>query len=161
WIGLVFACVFAASMNSSSAELNALTSCTVIDVVKRVRAGPWAPAAELWVSRLVTFLWTAFAVAFAESASHLGSLVEAVNLLGSLFYGTILGIFLSAFYLRRIRGPPGFAGGLVAEARGAAWCAVPHISFLWYNVVGCVLVPAVALLVEALARAPVGSTEHS
>jgi SSS family transporter len=161
WIGLVFACVFAASMNSSSAELNALTSCTVIDVVKRVRAGPWTPAAELWVSRLVTFLWTAFAVAFAESASHLGSLVEAVNLLGSLFYGTILGIFLTAFYLKRIRGTAVFVGALVAEAAVLACFHFTHLSFLWYNVVGCVLVPAVARLVEALSRAPVGSTERS
>ena len=161
WIGLVFACVFAASMNSSSAELNALTSCTVIDVVKRVRAGPWTPAAELWVSRLVTFLWTAFAVAFAESASHLGSLIEAVNLLGSLFYGTILGIFLSAFYLRRIRGTAVFVGALVAEAAVLACFHFTHISFLWYNVVGCLLVPAVALLVEALTRAPVGYSGRS
>jgi hypothetical protein len=161
WIGLVFACVFAASMNSSSAELNALTSCTVIDVVKRVRAGPWTPAAELWVSRLVTLLWTAFAVGFAESASHLGSLVEAVNLLGSLFYGTILGIFLSAFYLRRIHGTAVFVGALVAEAAVLACFHFTHISFLWYNVVGCVLVPAVALLVEALARPPVGYSKRT
>ena len=161
WIGLVFACVFAASMNSSSAELNALTSCTVVDVVMRVRRGPWTPAAELWLSRLITFLWTAFAVAFAESASHLGSLVEAVNLLGSLFYGTILGIFLSAFYLKWIRGTAVFVGALVAEAAVLACFHFTHISFLWYNVVGCLVVPAVAALVEALSRAPVGYSDRS
>ena len=155
WIGLVFACVFAASMNSTSAELNALTSSTVVDVVKRIRPGAWASGTELWLSRLVTFLWAAFAVAFAESASHLGSLVEAVNLLGSLFYGTILGIFLTAFYLRKVGGMAVFVGALVAEAAVLACFRFTRISFLWYNVVGCVLVALVALLVEALARAPV------
>jgi Na+/proline symporter len=155
WIGLVFACVFAASMNSTSAELNALTSSTVVDVVKRIRGGPWTASAELWLSRLVTLLWTAFAVAFAESVSHLGSLVEAVNVLGSLFYGTILGIFLTAFYVRRVGGTAVFVGALVAEAAVLACFHFTRISFLWYNVVGCLLVVAVAASVEPLARAPV------
>lgn len=155
WIGLVFACVFAASMNSTSAELNALASCTMVDVVKRVRAGPWSARSELWLSRLVTFLWAAFAVGFAESASHLGSLVEAVNLLGSLFYGTILGIFLTAFYLRRVGGTAVFVGALAAEAAVLACFRFTHLSFLWYNLVGCVLVALVALLVEPFSRGPV------
>jgi Na+/proline symporter len=150
-----FACVFAASMNSTSAELNALTSSTVVDVVKRIRGGPWTASAELWLSRLVTLLWTAFAVAFAESVSHLGSLVEAVNVLGSLFYGTILGIFLTAFYVRRVGGTAVFVGALVAEAAVLACFHFTRISFLWYNVVGCLLVVVVAASVEPLARAPV------
>ena len=150
WIGLVFACVFAASMNSTSAELNSLTSTTVIDVIKRIRPGPSSPRADVWMSRLVTVGWTVFAVAFAESASRLGSLIEAVNVLGSLFYGTILGIFLTAFFLRRVGGTAVFAGALVAEAAVLGCFTFTKISFLWYNVIGCVLVMAVASLIQAM-----------
>ena len=148
-IGLVFAAIFAASMNSSSAELNALTSTTVVDVIRRLtRAAPdGAPA--VWLSRIVTVAWAAFAVGFAEYASRLGSLIEAVNILGSLFYGTILGIFLTAFYLKRVGGTAVFAGAIVAEIAVIACFKLTGISFLWYNLVGCVLVMAVALAVQA------------
>jgi Na+/proline symporter len=150
WIGLVFACVFAASMNSTSAELNALTSTTVIDVIRRVRRGASSPRAELWTSRVVTVAWTVFAVAFAESASRLGSLIEAVNVLGSLFYGTILGIFLTAFFVKRVGGTSVFAAALVAEAAVIACFAFTKISFLWYNLIGCALVVGIATLLELL-----------
>ena len=161
WIGIVFACMFAASMNSTSAELNALASSTVVDVVRRIHRGFRGPRAELWLSRLVTFLWAAFAIAFAESASRLGSLVEAVNLLGSLFYGTILGIFLTAFFLRGVRGTAVFVGALAGEACVLACFRLTGLSFLWYNVVGCAVVMAVAASVEGLARAPVRSSDRS
>ena len=151
-IGLVFACVFAASMNSTSAELNALTSTTVVDVVKRFRGAPSGDRAQLWMSRAITCGWTLFAVAFADAVSRLGSLIEAVNILGSLFYGTILGIFLTAFYLKRAGGTAVFAGALAAQAAVVACFAFTRISFLWYNVIGCALVMAVALGVESLRR---------
>jgi Na+/proline symporter len=150
-IGLVFAAVFAASMNSLSAELNALTSTTVVDVLKRLpirRA--WSDRGDLIVSRIVTLFWAAFAVAFAEYASRLGSLIEAVNILGSLFYGTILGIFLTAFYLKRVGGTAVFIAALVAEAAVIACFKLTGISFLWYNLIGCVLVMGIALLVQAM-----------
>jgi hypothetical protein len=89
-------------------------------------------------------------VGFAEYASRLGSLIEAVNILGSLFYGTILGIFLVAFYLPRVRGTPVFVAALVAEAMVIACFKLTHISFLWYNLIGCVLVMAVALALQPL-----------
>ncbi len=151
-IGLVFAAIFAASMNSTSAELNALTSTTVVDVYQRVVRRPASGRHELWVSRLTTLGWAVFAVGFAEYASRLGSLIEAVNILGSLFYGTILGVFLTAFYCPRVRGTAVFAAALVAEAAVAACFAFTEISFLWYNLVGCALVVGIALL--ASLRAP-------
>ncbi len=152
-IGLVFAAVFAASMNSTSAELNALTSTTVVDVYRRV-AGPAAdPGRDVRVSRIVTVAWAAFAVGFAEYAARLGSLIEAVNILGSLFYGTILGIFLTAFYLRRVGGTAVFVAALAAEAVVVACFALTKISFLWYNLIGCALVMAIALALQpALGR---------
>ena len=152
-IGLVFAAIFAASMNSTSAELNALTSTTVVDIYKRLARRPGDGRHDLWVSRLVTLGWAAFAVGFAEYASRLGSLIEAVNILGSLFYGTILGIFLTAFYCKDVRGTAVFAAALAAEAVVVACFALTEISFLWYNLIGCALVVLLALGLTAAARA--------
>ncbi len=153
-VGLVLAAMFAASMNSSSAEMNALTSTTVVDVYKRLRAraGSAGDTArrELLVSRLATVVWTAFAVGFAEFSARLGSLIEAVNILGSLFYGTILGIFLTAFYLPRVRGTEVFLAAIGAEAVVVACFALTRISFLWYNLVGCVVVMGLALAIGAM-----------
>jgi len=148
-IGLVFAAVFAASMNSTSAELNALTSTTVVDFYKRIAGVSRDGRRDVWVSRLVTVAWAAFAVGFADYAARLGSLVEAVNILGSLFYGTILGIFLTAFLLRHVGGTAVFAGAIVAEVVVVACFRLTGISFLWYNLIGCVLVMAVSLAWQA------------
>jgi uncharacterized sodium:solute symporter family permease YidK len=150
-IGLVLAAVFAASMSSMSAEINALGATTVVDVWRRLWGGEGARR-EMWVSRLSTFAWGCFAMSFAEYAARLGSLVEAVNILGSLFYGTILGIFLVAFYLKRVQGGAAFYAALVAEAAVIACFAFTRISFLWYNVLGCVLVVSLALVFNELAR---------
>jgi Na+/proline symporter len=144
-IGLVLAAVFSASMSSMSAEINALGATTVVDLWRRFFKGQ-SGKYEVWVSRLSTFGWGCFAIGFAEYASRLGSLIEAVNILGSLFYGTILGIFLVAFYLKRIKGGTAFFAALIAEAGVLACFFFTRISFLWYNVVGCVLVVGISLL---------------
>ena len=149
-IGLVFAAVFAASMNSTSAELNALTSTTVVDVYKRLAGVAGDGRHDVWISRVVTVGWAVFAVGFAEYASRLGSLIEAVNILGSLFYGTILGIFLTAFYLPRVGGTAVFAAAIVAEVVVIACFRLTGISFLWYNLIGCAMVMVVALAVQAI-----------
>ncbi|MEK7331574.1 MAG: sodium:solute symporter [Candidatus Eisenbacteria bacterium] len=151
-IGLVFAAVFAASMNSTSAELNALTSTTVVDVYKRLAGTSADGRHDVWVSRLVTVGWAAFAVGFAEYAARLGSLIEVVNILGSLFYGTILGIFLTAFYLRWVGGTAVFIGAIVAEVAVIACFKLTGISFLWYNLIGCALVMVTALALQPLVR---------
>jgi hypothetical protein len=101
-------------------------------------------------SRLVTLFWAGFAVLFAEYASRLGTLVEAVNILGSLFYGTILGIFLTAFYLKRVGGSAVFVAALLAEAVVILCFKLTAIGFLWYNLIGCALVMAFALALSAL-----------
>ncbi|OFV82704.1 MAG: sodium:solute symporter [Acidobacteria bacterium RBG_13_68_16] len=147
-VGLVLAAVFAASMSASSAELNALASATVVDVYRRLLK----PGAEerhyVVVSRLATVFWGAFAIAFAQQASRLGSLVEAVNILGSLFYGTILGIFLTGFYVHRVSGTSVFAAAIVAETAVIGCYLFTPISFLWYNVLGCLAVILIALVLE-------------
>jgi Na+/proline symporter len=149
-LGLMLAAVFAASMNSVSSELNALASTTVVDVYRRLVRSDAGERHYVWVARAATLGWGAFAIAFAENASRLGSLVEAVNILGSLFYGTILGVFLVAFFLRRVGGTAVFLAAIGAETLVVACYALAPISFLWYNVVGCAAVVALALALQRL-----------
>ncbi|MFH1176855.1 MAG: sodium:solute symporter, partial [Acidobacteriota bacterium] len=151
-LGLMLAAVFAAAMNSSSAELNALASTTVVDVYRRHLRPVASERHYVMVSRFATAAWGAFAVAFAESASRLGSLVEAVNILGSIFYGTILGIFLVAFYERRVSGTATFVAAVIAEAAVVACFLFTPISFLWYNVVGCLAVVGLAPVLDLVRR---------
>jgi Na+/proline symporter len=136
-VGLVMAAIIAASMSSTAAELNALSSTSVVDVYKRIIKPHATEKATLTHSILYTVFWGGFAIAFAEYASRLGSLIEAVNILGSLFYGTILGLFLAAFYFRRIRGHAVFWAALTAEAIVLCCFFLTDMSFLWYNVIGC------------------------
>ena len=150
-VGLVLAAIFAASMNVSSSELNSLATTTVVDIVKRL---PWQSderALLLW-SRGATLFWTLFAVGFAQLAGRLGSLVEAVNIMGSLFYGTILGIFLTAFFLRRVGGTAVFVAALIAEAVVIGCWKLTPISFLWYNLVGCLLTMTLAFVFSLASR---------
>jgi len=149
-IGLVLAMVFSASMSASSAEMSALSSTTIVDVWKRWLGGGGSPHHELVASRWITLMWGVFAIGFAEFAGRLGSLVEAVNVLGSLFYGTILGIFLTAFYLKRVTGTPVFIAAIVAEGVVLACYFWSKISFLWFNVVGCLVVVILASVLSAL-----------
>lgn len=151
-VGLVLAMVFAASMSSTSAELSALASTTVVDVVRRHFAPHLDERGAVVVGKVATVFWGGFAVTFAELASRLGSLVEAVNILGSLFYGTILGIFLVGFFLRRIGGTAVFLAALIAETGVLACFAFTRVSFLWYNAVGCLAVIAFACCLERLGQ---------
>ncbi len=139
-IGLVIACILAASMSSTASELNALASTTVVDIYKRISRNKENSHHDIWVSRLATVGWGVYAIFTSIFASRLGSLIEAVNILGSLFYGTILGIFLSAFYLKRVAASAVFISAILAEFVVIACFIFSGISFLWYNVIGCLLV---------------------
>ncbi|MCK4761744.1 MAG: sodium:solute symporter [Candidatus Aminicenantes bacterium] len=139
-VGLVIAAIVAASMSSTSSELNALASTTVVDVYKRLFKTGKSEGHYLRASKVTTVVWGCFAILFAQYANRLGTLVEAVNILGSLFYGTILGIFMTAFFLKKVGGTAVFYAALGAEA-GVVYCFIfTDISYLWYNVVGCLLV---------------------
>ncbi len=141
-VGLVLAAVFSGSMSSMSGEISALGATTVVDLWRRLVGG--SGTREVWVGRLATFAWGGFAMAFAEYAARLGSLIEAVNILGSLFYGTILGIFITAFFVKRVQGGTAFYAALVAEAGVLLCFKFTAISFLWYNVIGCLAVVGLA-----------------
>lgn len=142
-VGLVIAAVFSGSMSSMSGEISALGATTVVDLWRRLVGGSQGQR-EVWVGRIATFAWGCFAMAFAEYAARLGSLIEAVNILGSLFYGTILGIFITAFYVKRVKGGAAFYAALVAEVGVLLCFKFTSISFLWYNLIGCVAVVLLA-----------------
>jgi Na+/proline symporter len=139
-VGLVFACVFTASMSSSSGELSALATTTVIDIYRRFIKPGGSEQHYVHVSRMMMVFWGCYGIAFAQYASRLGSLIEAVNILGSLFYGTMLGIFLLAFYFRTVSGTAAFYGGLIGEISVLFCFEWTSIAWLWYNVIGCIVV---------------------
>ena len=145
-IGLVLAMIFAGSMSSTASELNALASTTIVDIYRRFWKRTRSERHLVVVSKVATVVWGVLAILFALYANRLGSLIEAVNILGSLFYGTILGIFLLAFYVKRVGGTAVFLGALVGEAAVVACFVATDISFLWYNVVGCLGTIACALV---------------
>jgi Na+/proline symporter len=147
-VGLVLAAIFSASMSSTSAELNALTSTTVVDIYKRLVAKNESDEHYLKVSKITTIFWGIYAIGFALFANMLGSLIEAVNILGSLFYGTILGLFLVAFYIKKVRGNAVFIAGGIAELVVIACFIFTDIPYLWFNFIGCVMVVMISLILN-------------
>jgi SSS family transporter len=149
-IGLVLAAILSASMSSTSAELNALASTTVVDIYKRIFKKDGSKRHYLVMSKAATVFWGCYAIMFALFANRLGSLIEAVNILGSLFYGTILGIFLLAFYVKRVGGTATFLAAIIAELLVIACFVFTDIPYLWYNVIGCVVLVLLALVIESV-----------
>jgi len=149
-VGLILASILSASMSSTSAELNALASVTIVDIYKRVFKKNASNRHYLIASRLATVFWGIYAVSFALFANRIGSLIEAVNILGSLFYGTILGIFLIAFFFKNIGGNATFIAALIAELAVLACYFFTEIPYLWFNVIGCVVLIALAHLMNPL-----------
>jgi Na+/proline symporter len=146
--GLVIAVIFAAAMSTLSGELNALASASMIDLYRRF-LGP--SDHELALSRLFTAFWGVFASLIALRVGQLGSAIEVVNKFGSYFYGSILGVFGLAVLTRRATAPAAFVGLIVGMSTiamldlGATWTHRVPIHFLWYNVIGAVVVFGVGL----------------
>ncbi len=147
-IGLLIAIVFLASMGSTAGALNSLASTTVIDIYKRLINTGGTDEKYLAVSRWSTVIWGVFCLLMALYASKMGNLIEAVNILGSLFYGTILGIFVVAFYLKKIGGSATFWAAVFTEVVVFACWQANIMAFLWLNVVGCVLVVIFAQAIQ-------------
>ena len=141
-VGLVIAVILAATMSSSSGEINSLATVSVVDIYKRHFRKHATDHHYLTASRVATAFWGAYAVAFAGFGKNLGSLIEAVNIVGSLFYGSLLGVFVLAFFFKRVGGTGAFVGMLAGEAAIFAAFLFTGISFLWYNVIGCLVVIA-------------------
>jgi Na+/proline symporter len=154
-IGLIISVIFSASMSSTSSELNALASTTVIDVYKRLVKTDADDAHYFKVSKWSTVAWGGYAIIFAMFANRLGTLIEAVNILGSLVYGTILGIFMVAFFLKKVGGKAVFLGAVLAEALILSLFFFTKVPFLWYNVIGCLAVILTAIVLQAIIPAMV------
>ncbi|MGD2067465.1 MAG: sodium:solute symporter [Gemmatimonadota bacterium] len=149
-VGLMIAVIFAAAMSSIDSELTALSSATVIDFYKRWFRPDATEAHYLMVSRVATLFWGLFAFVVALYAGQLGSLIEAVNQIGSLFYGSLLGVFLLAFLVRPAWGTPAFLSLIVGMGTVLTVSITTEVSWLWYNVVGAFTVVAVGAGLSAV-----------
>ncbi len=147
-IGLLIAIIFLASMGSTASALNSLASTTVVDIYKRLINKNASDKKYLSVSRWITIMWGLLSLLMALFASKMGNLLEAVNILGSLFYGTILGIFIVGFYLKKVGGSATFIAALITEVIVFSCWMMNIMAFLWLNVVGCVLVVLIASILQ-------------
>jgi len=139
-------------MSAISGEINSLATVTVIDIYKRHIVKEGLDSHYLNASRLATVFWGIYAIIFASTATGFGALIEAVNQVGSLFYGGMLGVFVLAFFVKRCTSTGAFVGVLAGEA--AIFTTAQFTSaFLWYNVVGCLITVAVGWLVSVTYRA--------
>lgn len=159
-VGLVIGVIFSASMGSTSGEINSLATVSVVDIYRRYFVRNASDRHYLLASRALTAFWGAYAIAFAAiGARGFGALIVRVNIVGSWFYGGMLGVFVLAFYCKRVCGTAAFWGVIAGEGAifAAAWFT--DISFLWYNVIGCVVVVATGLLLSMPAMR-VSGTKH-
>ncbi|MBS1524166.1 MAG: sodium:solute symporter [Bacteroidetes bacterium] len=151
-IGLLIAIVFLASMGSTASALNSLASTTVVDIYKRSINPGGTDETYLKASRLATVFWGVICIVMALYAGKMGNLLEAVNELGSYIYGTILGVFVVAFFLKRINGTSVFVAAVISEAIICLMGFFNVIAYLWLNAIGCFLVIIIASAINSLTR---------
>ncbi|MNX87381.1 Sodium/glucose cotransporter [compost metagenome] len=151
-IGLLIAVIFLASMGSTASAINSLASTTTIDIYKRFINRNATEKQDLLWSRIFTLAWGIFTVVIALYANKLGNLLEAVNILGSLFYGTILGIFIVAFYMKKIQGKAVFIAAILSEIFVVGIWYLDKIPFLWLNLIGCLAVMIIAYFIQLSLR---------
>ena len=151
-VGLLVAVIFAAALSSKASELNALGSATTVDFYRHVFRPQATEAHYVAMSRLFTALWGVVALGAALFAHLVENLIQAVNILGSIFYGVVLGLFLLAFFLRRVQGTAAFWGTLAAQGLVFVLYFTLDISYLWYNFIGCAACVLFSLLFEAAAQ---------
>ena len=150
-IGLLLAVMFAAALSSKASELSALGTTATIDFWRHFR--PLAAADEarnMRVARRFTALWGIFAVAFALFAGFAENLIEAINILGSIFYGVLLGLFLVAFFLRRVGGSAVFFAAIAAQTLVIVMYFSLNIGYLWYNLIGCTACVVLSLALQTI-----------
>ena len=164
-VGLLIAVIFLASWGSIAAALNSLSSCTMVDFYLRFKKHHVHPdladayeERKYHISRWFTLAWGIFCIVVAEFSTQIGSLIEAVNILGSLFYGVILGIFLVAFYMKKVGGNAVFIAAIIGEIMVVALFLLDRyeiigLGFLWLNVFGALGVIVIAAIAEFLGRA--------
>ena len=154
-IGLLLAVIFSAAMSSTSSELNALASTTTVDLYKRSLKKDGDEKHYLQASKFWTVFWGLLAILFASYAHLFDNLIQLVNWLGSIFYGTILGIFIAAFYVKSIKANAVFYAALLAQALVLTLNFTSNIGYLWFNVIGSVAVIVFGLILQTFIKTPI------
>ncbi|MUP45517.1 sodium:solute symporter [Gramella sp. BOM4] len=150
FIGLLLAVILSAAMSSTASELNALASTTVIDLYKRNHREEKSEEHYLNASKWFTLMWGLIAIAFASLADLFDNLIQLVNIIGSLFYGNVLGIFLLAFFIKMIRSNAVFIAALITQAIIFIVFEMEIMPYLWLNLLGCVLVISIAFVIQLI-----------
>lgn len=148
-VGLLLAVIFSAAMSSTSSELSSLATTTLIDIYRRSIFKDKSDAHYFKASKLFTIMWGCVAISFAAVANLFDNLIQAVNIIGSLFYGVILGVFVVAFFFKKIGSKSVLSGALIAEAFVAltfvaTYLEIFELAYLWLNLIGCVLTVVLA-----------------
>ncbi|SEN11201.1 transporter, SSS family [Mucilaginibacter gossypiicola] len=159
-IGLLMAIIFLASMGSTASALNSLASTSVVDIYKRIINPNATDQNYLNASRLATVFWGVVCIGMALYASRIGNLLEAVNQLGSYIYGTILGVFIVAFYLKKIKGTAVFIAAIITEALICLMGYYNVIAYLWLNAIGALLLIIIAWVISVMAPPKSTSTQE-
>jgi len=149
-VGLMLAMIFCASWSTTASELSALSATLVSDIYRRSIKPGQSDAHYLRASKVAIVMWGGFIVVFAIFASFSENLIQAVNMIGSMFYGTLLGIFFTAFFLKKVKGRAVFVAAIITEIiiLGCFW--LNKDAYLWYNPLGCGLVMGIATLCEKI-----------
>jgi len=158
-IGLLVAAFFAAALSSKSAELNALGSTTTVDFYRHLLKREATDAHYVSASKWFTLLWGLVALAFALFANLVENLIQAINIVGSVFYGVVLALFLVAFFLKRVGGTAAFWAALAAQTLVFVLYFSLNISYLWYNFIGCAACVLLSLLIQAALSPNTGSAQ--
>jgi|TARA_R110001606_G_scaffold60716_3_gene142749 SSS family transporter len=151
-IGLLLAVILSAAMSSTASELNALGTVTSLDLYKRNKKGEFTQAHYVKVSKLFTLMWGAVAIAIACVANLFDNLIQLVNIIGSIFYGNVLGIFLIAFFFKFIKGNAVFVAALITQCIVIIGWSYDWMSYLWLNAFGCSLIIVLATILEGFDR---------
>ena len=149
-IGLLLAVIISAAMSSTASELNALAATTVVDIYKRNLKQEKDEYHFVKASKFFTLMWGFIAILFACFGSLFENLIQFVNIIGSIFYGTILGIFLIAFYFKKIQAKATFIAGLISQTAIVIIFFLDLVSYLWLNVIACVIIIGVAHLLQVI-----------
>jgi SSS family solute:Na+ symporter len=150
-VGLLMAAIFCAAMSATASGMNSLASTSVVDIWKRLIQKELTDHTYVRISRGMTVFWGVFCIGFALYANQLGSLIVMVNKVGSLFYGTMLAVFLCAFYIRHIGGKAMFWAAVISQITVFVCAATLPVAWLWWNVIGCTVGVGAALLIQAFA----------
>ncbi|WBL24413.1 sodium:solute symporter [Zunongwangia sp. HGR-M22] len=153
-IGLLLAVILCAAMSSTASELNALASTTTIDLYRRNIKTEKDENHYLKASKWFTFMWGVLAILFASFANLFDNLIQLVNIIGSIFYGNVLGIFLLAFFIKYVKSNAVFISAIITQLMVIAVYFLDILPYLWLNVLGCLLVISIALIIQTIFLKP-------